>query len=338
MRIGTVGTGRIVDEFLNALKDVENAQCVAVYSRKEETARKLADKHQVKRIYTDYNSLLSDESIDFIYIALPNSLHYDYALKALEKGKNVICEKPFTSTVQEAKKLVNLAKEKHLFLFEAITTLNFPNYEVIKESLSQLGAIKLVQCNYSQYSSRYDQLLEGEVTNIFSPEFSGGCLVDINIYNLHFVTGLFGKAKEVRYFSNKADNGIDTSGIVILRYDDFLCTCTGAKDSESPSFIVIQGTKGYIKVNTPPSRALSFEIKTKDQMKVYEQDTKINRMTYEIRNFYKLYQTKNYQKCYELLEHSLKVVETAAQARKAAGIVFTADTLDKEDVLHKTPN
>lgn len=327
MRIGTVGTGRIVDEFILALKDVENVQCIAVYSRKEETAKSFADKHLIQKIYTDYDSFLGDESIDFIYIASPNSLHYDYALKALEKGKNVICEKPFTSTVKEAKELIDLAKEKHLFLFEAITTLNFPNYEVIKESLSKLGAIKLVQCNYSQYSSRYDQLLEGEVTNIFNPQFSGGCLVDINIYNLHFVTGLFGKAKEVRYFPNKAENGIDTSGIVILRYDDFLCTCTGAKDSESPSFIVIQGTKGYIKVNTPPSRALSFEIKTKDQMKVYDQDTQVNRMTYEIRNFYKLYQAKDYQKCYELLDHSLKVIETATQARKDAGIVFEADKL-----------
>ena len=327
MRIGTVGTGRIVDEFLHALKDVENTQCVAVYSRKEETAKKLADKHQIQKIYTDYNSLLSDENIDFIYIASPNSLHYDYALKALEKGKNVICEKPFTSTVKEGKKLVDLAKEKHLFLFEAITTLNFPNYEVIKESLKQLGTIKLVQCNYSQYSSRYDQLLEGEVTNIFNPLFSGGCLVDINIYNLHFVTGLFGKAKEVRYFANTAENGIDTSGIVILRYDDFLCTCTGAKDSESPSFIVIQGTKGYIKINTPPSKALSFEIKTEDQMKTYEQDNHLNRMTYEIRNFYKIYDTSDYQKCYELLEHSLKVIETAVEARKDAGIIFAADEM-----------
>ncbi len=325
MKIGTVGTGRIVDEFLQALNDVEHAECVAVCSRTEENARKLAEKHQIQKIYTDYQRMIEDESINFIYIASPNSLHYDYALKALKKGKNVICEKPFTSTIGEAKKLIDAAKEKQIFLFEAITTLNFPNYALIKESLGKLGAIKLVQCNYSQYSSRYDQLLAGEVTNIFNPEFSGGCLVDINIYNLHFVIGLFGKAKEVRYFPNRAENGIDTSGIVILRYDDFLCTCTGAKDSESPSFIVIQGTEGYIKVNTPPSRALSFEIKTKDKVKVYEQDTKPNRMTYEIRNFYKIYEVKDYQKCYELLEHSLNVMEIAVQARKDAGIVFAAD-------------
>lgn len=327
MRIGTVGTGRIVDEFLHALRDVENTQCVAMYSRKEETAKKLADKYHIQKIYTDYSSLLSDEAIDFIYIASPNNLHYDYALKALEKGKNVICEKPFTSTVKEAKHLMNLAKEKHLFLFEAITTLNFPNYELIKESLKQLGAIKLVQCNYSQYSSRYDLLLEEKVTNIFNPLFSGGCLVDINIYNLHLVTGLFGKAKEVRYFSNTWENGIDTSGIIILKYDDFLCTCTGAKDSESPSFTLIQGTKGYIKISTPPSQALSFEIKTKDHIKTYEQDSVPNRMTYEIRNFYKFYDTKNYQRCYELLEHSIKVIETAVQARIDAGILFAADEL-----------
>ena len=83
--------------------------------------------------------------------------------------------------------------------------------------MSSLGKIKLVQCNYSQYSSRYDKFLAGEIPNVFNPVFSGGALQDINIYNLHFVTGLFGKAKEVKYIANSAENGIDTSGIATIK-------------------------------------------------------------------------------------------------------------------------
>ncbi|GIM29989.1 NAD(P)-dependent oxidoreductase [Clostridium polyendosporum] len=325
MKIGTIGTGVIVEEFLNAVKEVENVECTAVYSRKEETARVLADKYNVKQIYTDYDALLKDENVNFIYIASPNSMHYKYALKALQNGKNVICEKPFTSTVEEAETLIDLAKEKNLLLFEAITTLHLPNYNKIKEQIESLGELKLVQCNYSQYSSRYDKFLAGEVANAFNPAFSGGALADINIYNLHFVTGLFGKAKEVKYVANIAENGIDTSGIVTLRYDDFVCECVGAKDSNSPSFAIIQGTKGYIKLNGPANQCLSFEFGIGNKVETYNEQKFSNRMVYEVTDFANIYHNNDLKKYHELLEHSLSVVEIAVMARKDAGIVFAAD-------------
>lgn len=325
MKIGTVGTGVIVEEFLNAVKEVVNVECTAVYSRKEETARVLADKYNVKQIYTDYDVLIKDENVNFVYIALPNSMHYEYALKALQNGKNVICEKPFTSTVEEAKVLIDLAKQKSLFLFEAITTLHLPNYTKIKEHIEALGEIKLVQCNFSQYSSRYDRFLAGVVSNVFNPAFSGGALVDINIYNLHFVTGLFGKAKEVKYLANIAENGIDTSGISILRYDDFICECVGAKDSYSPSFAIIQGTKGYIKLNGTTNQCLSIEIGVGDKVKTYNEQKYSNRMIYEVIDFTTMYHNNDLKKCHELLDHSLSIVETVVMARKDAGIVFAAD-------------
>lgn len=325
MKIGTIGTGTIVETFLTAVQQVENVECTAVFSRKKDTGDTLANKYGVKQVYTDFNLLLSDENVNFIYIASPNSLHYDYALKALQSGKNVICEKPFTSTVEEIETLITLAKEKKLFLFEAITTLHLPNYNKIKEIISVLGDIKLVQCNYSQYSSRYDKLLAGEITNIFNPAFSGGCLADINIYNLHFVTGLFGKAKEIKYIANMAENGIDTSGIAILKYDNFVCECTGAKDSESPSFAIIQGTKGYIKLNGAVNRCPSFEIVIGDKIETYNEQKFSNRMVYELIDFENIYNNNDLEESYKLLDHSLKVIETAVLARKDAGIVFAAD-------------
>lgn len=325
MKIGTIGTGVIVEEFLNGVKEAENVECIAVYSRKEETARALADKYNVKQIYTDYNDLFKDEDINFIYIASPNSMHYEYALKALQNGKNVICEKPFTSTVEEARALITLAKEKSLFLFEAITTIHLPNYNKIKEKIELLGKLKLVQCNFSQYSSRYDKLLAGEITNVFNPEFSGGALQDINIYNLHFVTGLFGKGEVVNYTANIAENGIDTSGIVTLKYEDFVCQCAGAKDSNSPSFAIIQGTKGYIKLNGTINQCSSFEIEVGGKLETYNEQQFSNRMVYEIIDFNEIYHSGDLKKCHELLEHSLRVVETVVTARKEAGIVFPAD-------------
>jgi len=325
MKIGTIGTGTVVDTFLNAVQEIEHVECTAMYTRKEETAWDLARKFKVKQIYTDYNAMLADINIDFIYIASPNSLHFEYAKKALHNGKNVICEKPFTSTVKEAEILIDIAMRKNLFLFEAITTIHLPNYYKIKKLISSIGDMKLVQLNFSQYSSRYDKLLAGEVTNAFDPVFSGGALVDINIYNLHFVTGLFGQAEHVTYQANIAENGIDTSGIVLLKYNGFICECVGAKDSYSPGFVILQGTEGYIRLQGSSPHCLSFEVVIGDSVETYNDQLISNRMVYEIINFEEMYHNRNYKKCFELLQHSLRVVKTAVMAREDAGIIFDAD-------------
>lgn len=101
MNVATIGTGFIVDWFLTAVQESANISCVAMFSRKESSAHKLADKYEIDKIYTNLDDMLKDEEINFVYVASPNSLHFEHALKALQAGKNVICEKPFTSTVEE---------------------------------------------------------------------------------------------------------------------------------------------------------------------------------------------------------------------------------------------
>ena len=166
--------------------------------------------------------MLADPDIDLIYIATPNSLHYRQAKAALLAGKNVLCEKPFVPTVAEADELIRLAKERHLFLFEAITTAHHANYALVKEHLPDIGPLRIVSCTFCQYSSRYDALLSGQVPPVFDPACCGGALMDLNLYNVHFVVGLFGEPMSVSYHPNLYRNGIDTSGILLLEYPDFL--------------------------------------------------------------------------------------------------------------------
>ena len=104
MKIGTIGTGFIVSNFINASRTNENCEVVACYSRKLETGSAFAEKNGVGKVYTDLNEMLNDETIDTIYVASPNSVHYEQTKMALNAGKNVICEKPFTSTSAEGKK------------------------------------------------------------------------------------------------------------------------------------------------------------------------------------------------------------------------------------------
>lgn len=146
MKVGIAGTGKIVREFLNMQKDQERIEVTALVCRpqSEKTGRELAEQYGIPALYTDYETFLKEAEMDAVYLGIVNQMHAFYAEKALFAGRNVINEKPFTSTVKEAEKLVRLAREKHLFLLEAITLLHFPNYHYIQEHLKDLGKITMV--------------------------------------------------------------------------------------------------------------------------------------------------------------------------------------------------
>ncbi|MDV3428983.1 MAG: Gfo/Idh/MocA family oxidoreductase [Bacillota bacterium] len=326
MKLGIVGAGMIVKEFLDTfplLKDLE-LTAICGTKRSEEKLNELKNKYGIKSVFCDYEEFLKCE-LDAVYIALPNNLHFEFAKKALKANKNVILEKPFTTTYKEASILSSLAREKHLFLMEAITTMYFPNYKKIKELLPVLGDIKIVQLNYSQYSSRYDRFKQGIVLPVFDPKLSGGALMDLNIYNIHFAAGLFGKPENVEYYPN-IERGIDTSGILILDYGSFKCVCIGAKDSKAPIANNIQGDKGCIYQDTPANTCRGFKLLLNDGT-----ETSINKNNYDRRmvnefiEFMNMIKNKDFKRCYEMLDHSLIVSEIETTARNKGGVIFPAD-------------
>lgn len=325
MKIATIGTGFIVDKFLNAIKSTPGVQSVAMFSRTQDNAVHLANKYNIHRIYTDLDTMLIDEKFDFVYIASPNSLHYEHAVRSLMHGKNVICEKPFTSTAKETAELITLAKQKHLMLFEAISTIHLPNYRLIKEIVPQLGKIKMIQANYSQYSSRYDRLKAGETPNIFNPAFSGGALMDLNVYNIHFVVNYFGAPQKISYMANKHPNGIDTSGILLMEYPDFLAECVACKDTNGLNFVLIQGENGYIHIENGANKCNKLNVITSGNSIVINKQFKHNLLSYELNRFRDIYTQQNFAECQTLLTHSHSVMNVLETARKDAGIVFGAD-------------
>ncbi|MEG0368061.1 MAG: Gfo/Idh/MocA family oxidoreductase, partial [Coprobacillus sp.] len=294
----------------------------------EEKLKGIMKEHQFKRYSISYDELLNDNEVDTVYVALPNHLHYSYALQALEHHKNVILEKPFTTTLKEAIHLKEIAIKNQLFLWEAITNQYFPNFDAIKSRINDLGNIKIVECNFSQYSSRYNAFKEGNILPAFDYTKAGGALMDLNIYNIHFVVGLFGKPTEVQYYPN-VEKGIDTSGVLILDYDKFKCICIGAKDCKAPLSNNIQGDKGCIHVSSSLSIMDSFDIFMNDGS---SENVNINndthRMSDEFMAFEKMYKNNDYQECYKMLEHSMIVTEVQTVARRKAGILFPEDEIE----------
>jgi predicted dehydrogenase len=325
MKIGIFGNGKIVHSALQAIKESDqlSAQAICCRPASKEKTMEIQKQYGIPSLYTDADEFLASNEFDTVYIGLINSVHYDYAKKALEAGKNVICEKPFTTNGAQCAELIKLAKEKKLFLFEAIMSRYTDNYESIRNHLDKLGKITLIQTNYSQYSSRYDDYLQGKILPAFDPKLAGGSLYDINLYCIQFIMGLFGKPKSQLYMANIGPNGIDTSGILCMDYGSFKAVAAGAKDSDSPAKCVIQGEKGCIVLNNLPGLVEHVDLCLKKQEPVCIDVKPLgNPMTNEFVKMNEVIENKDYQTCYHWLDQSQDVMDVLEQARKQAGIYF----------------
>ncbi len=349
MKLAIIGTGKIVHEALYAMKGLAGIELTALYAREHsrEKGEALAKEYGIAEVYVDYEQLLEKADVDTVYIGLVNSAHYTYGKKALLAGKHVIMEKPFCSTVKEAEELLEIAKEKHCYLLEAITVLYGEAFEKMKEVLPKLGKLKFLNSNYSQYSSRYDKYLAGEVEPSFDLEYSGGALYDINLYNCYYAVALLGEGKACQYFPNKGYNGVDTSGTLMIQYDTMQGILTGAKDSDSPCFTMIQGEKGWLRLNGKPNLpdSLDWCILTegdgslkKDASGAVVRDMKQHhldfspvrhRMTGEFEAFQRIIDEREEEKANLCMRNTLCVMRTLEEARKSAGIVFGVDRAEE---------
>ncbi len=325
IRLGTIGSGPIVHSILDNVAVTNGIRLAAVYSRTEEKGRQLAAEYGADKVYTDLDEFLEDEEVNVVYVASPNLLHYEQTKKALLAGKNVVCEKPFCTKAEQARELAALAKEKHLLLVDAVPTAFLPNFEVVKRELPKVGKVKLVLGNFSQYSSRYDQVLEGGKPNVFNPEYGGGCLMDINFYNVYLNIALFGKPQEAIYFPNIYEGLADTSGILIMKYDGFVSESAGAKDTWGVNSFQIEGEKGYIYVKSGSNRMAGVQVVTKDSEENFNEQEKPNPWYYEVGKLTSLLLNEDYETIYQGLDVMVDVMEVLELARKKAGILFPND-------------
>ncbi len=323
MRLGIIGTGWIVKDFLPELVKMEGLEIVSIMGSPNgfEKAEALAEEYGIPKAVHDLDELCGT-GIDTVYVAVPNNLHYLYCRSAMELGMNVIVEKPMTDDAGEAESLAMLAHKKKLFLFEAITTIYMDSYKKIREWLPRIGEIKLVQSRFCSYSSRYDNFKKGIIAPAFDPKKSGGVLMDLNVYNIHYVMGLFGKPESISYYPNMERN-IDTSGVLMMLYPDFLAVCTAAKDCNGDSGGVIQGTDGFIRTSIAPNAVGDAVLQLRDgTAETFHEEYAGRRSIPEFTQFIRAVREKDYEFCYAQLVKSLEVNEVLNRARIQAGIRF----------------
>ena len=191
MKWGIMATGSIAQKFastVNRMTD-EGEILQAVASRTKESAENFARQHRIPEVFDSYKAMAESDSVDVIYIATPNNMHYENVKMCLLAGKHVLCEKPFTTSAAQAQELYALAEEKGLFLMEGFWIRFLPVLQKMQELIKEgkLGEIRYIRSEYG-FVAKGDRKVRK-----FNPQLGGGALLDIGIYNLGFLNMIMGK-------------------------------------------------------------------------------------------------------------------------------------------------
>lgn len=331
---GVIGTNWITDSWIQAANKTGQWQLQAVYSRTREQADKFASKYACSKLYTTLDDLAADQDLQAIYIASPNSLHYEQAKQMLKAKKHVLLEKPATSTPAELDDLFRIAKEEGVYLIEAYRHIHEANYKLLRKMVHEekrLGPIYGASFSYCSYSSRYNNVLNGETPNIFSLDFSGGSLVDVGVYPVTFAVALFGRPQTQSYIPIICRTGVDAGGCGILQYDGFGVQISASKCYQSTAPCEIYGEKGTLTINattdiasiahwspqTKKSEELAGPCKTVEKPNV--------NMEEEAAEYARILNEKDTASLQELETISRNVIHVTSEMRRQAGIVYPAD-------------
>lgn len=248
MKFGVIGTNFISKQFMEGAMKVEGIEVVAVCSGRYENAEAFAKEYDISTVCHGYEEMAEDMIVDAVYVAVPNSLHYEITKYFLEHKIPVFLEKPMCSNAKEAKALVELAREKNTYLHHGIIPLYNPNLKVLKEKLPLIGRVHNAMFIFSQYSSRFDAYLRNENPTTFRRELSNGSIMDLGVYPLSIVLALFGRPTSITAHANLLETEVDASFQAILSYDGFSVLVASSKASDTKLVSEISGEKGILQI------------------------------------------------------------------------------------------
>ena len=250
LRVGIIGTGWIAEKAAITLNGLSDCQAYAVGSRRQETADAFAKRWDIAKAYASYGELIADPDVDLVYVGTPHSHHYDVTRQALLAGKPCLVEKAFMANYQQALSIVGLARERKVFLAEAIWTRYQPAVGIIRQLISsgRIGTPRLVTATLG-YSM-------GEKPRIMRPDLCGGALLDLGVYALNFVRMFFpADIESIASQCVKSPTGMDlTNAISLILSDGLLCNLQSSAACVGDNIGVIAGTDGNLiidNINNP---------------------------------------------------------------------------------------
>lgn len=243
---GIIGYGAIAGKFAEAVANLDGMRTHAVFGRNFAGASAFASENNIENTYPSLDAFLADDSIDAVYIAAPNSAHYELTKAALGAGKHVLCEKPFMTRAADAEEMIAYAREKKLFLSEAVWTKTLSVYKELRRIVrdGKIGDIRLITAEYF-YDAEYDP--NGR---LFNKELGGGSMLDIGVYELALVSMFLGtKPVDIKSTAKIGETGVDELTSITLQFSEgeiahMVCSVRAS----GPFRAGILGTRGRIEI------------------------------------------------------------------------------------------
>ncbi|NNK89167.1 MAG: Gfo/Idh/MocA family oxidoreductase [Saprospiraceae bacterium] len=245
MKWGILGLGRIAAQFAQDLQLVDNAILHAVASRTEAKSKSFASAHDAEKYYDSYHDLLADQEVDIVYIATPHNAHMEWAIKAMEAGKHVLCEKPLAVNRQQVQSMIEASQANNVFMMEAFWTRFNPSVReiILRVKDGELGEVNFINADFSFPTNASPE------SRLFNLELAGGSLLDIGVYPLFLAYVLMGMPNEINASAVFHETGADEQMSAILKYDQGIAVTMSGFKSQSDMVARIYGSDGSILID-----------------------------------------------------------------------------------------
>jgi predicted dehydrogenase len=326
IRWGILGCGRIARKFASDLRLVKDAELAAVASRNMETAQAFAKEFPAKHVHESYEVLVSNNEVDVIYVATPHSHHYDHTILCIENNKAVLCEKAFAVNAEQAKKMIRLAREKKVFLMEALWTKFLPHYSKMQAMIKEgeIGTVKSVIINFGFKPQ------PPIPPRLFDPALAGGTMLDIGIYNVFMALSVLGKPDEITAVMNPASTGVDEQCSVVFHYNHgAMAHLFSTFASNLATEADISGTEGRIRLSHrfyAPDSTIEYYPKTIDSKEIIAVEKEEGwGYQYEARHVGECLRAGKTESTVMSFADTILLMETLDEIRLKAGIHYDAD-------------
>jgi predicted dehydrogenase len=243
VRWGIAATGRIAERFVTGLRHLPDADVVAVASRTVERAEAFGAAYEIPRRHGSYQALADDPDVDVVYVASPHSRHEPDTLTFLASGKPVLCEKPFALDDVQARRMVEAARARGLFLMEAMWSRFLPAYDVLRHLLAagRIGEPQFVEADFG-FRRPFDPR-----HRLFDRALGGGALLDLGIYPAQLAAMVFGHPDGIAAQAHIGESGVDEAVAAVLHHPGGgLAVLKAAIRVEMPCTGRVTGTDGWI--------------------------------------------------------------------------------------------
>ncbi|OMF18888.1 dehydrogenase [Paenibacillus sp. FSL H8-0548] len=320
---GILGPGWISSKFAADLAYAEGAELTAVGGRSLEKAENFAKQFNIPRAYGSVEELAHDSDVDIVYVGTLHPIHKENVLELLRAGKAVLCEKPFTMNAAEAKEIIDLAREKQVFLMEAMWTRFLPPIRKVMEWLAddKIGEVRLLKADFG-----FDIGWAPE-SRLLDPALGGGALLDAGIYPVSFASLIYGAAPtKIMSTARIGKTGVDEQFSLLFEYEGGrTAALNGAVQLGMVSDAYIYGTKGYIHVpNFLFGKSASLHVKDAEA-ESFVDDRKAEGYAFEAEEAMKALREGRTESSVIPLSETLDIMSTLDTIRKQWGLRYPAD-------------